>query len=284
MRYTPSHIARALWYRIADKPEIMKLRAKFGILPPTEIRPSNQAATISDLFIWRSDDTWETQFSLFNQVTHMFPEKSASDTVSIFIFNNKGDQITRSEVTLSPHERQLIYISDLLPEACVDTLGTIAFFHDSTECRDELIAQRTHLTERGYIAYKRKHEVIWNYSHGNLQALSKSPNTHKLGFVAGRLTKSSTYKAQLRFDDCKQFELAYTNPSPTSQKLSINFLDRNDDTIKQESFLVQSRGVIVIAQDNQDHSIVTVQNKGKLNMWRPTIFKYQENTFDVFHG
>ena len=51
---------------IYDRPFCDHLRALLGVRPPIFLRPLRTMETVSDLFPWRVDDTWETQFELTN--------------------------------------------------------------------------------------------------------------------------------------------------------------------------------------------------------------------------
>ncbi|WP_430469382.1 hypothetical protein [Thalassospira lucentensis] len=282
-RYSIPHILNILGVKAFNSPVSLRLRALTGVFPPREIRPRSPLSSISDLFVWRTGDAWDTGFSLFNQLTHLFPERAEVDRVSFIVFDKFGKVIARKNEEVPPYKRRFLSISDVLSGVTHCDFGTVAFFHDVTGIK-ELPAARSHLTERGYIAYRKSSTPVWSYMHGNLQALCKDPGASSYKFVAGSSSALMRYRPQLRFDDCEKFELAYTNPTPRAKRLCVRLFDKDGETVKEIFRKIPSCGAEMIRVDNSDRRIVMIEGEGRIPMWRPAVFKYAQQSFDVFHG
>lgn len=257
-----------------------RLRRFIESKPIAELRPFNTKAAISDLFVWRCDDEWETEFDLFNISSFVYPDECPQEECRIILFDKDGRRIAFHSLMLAPFERRVLKLSDYLgPERGV---GTFAVFHLSS-CVSRYEAFKTHLTERGYIGYRRKGDVIKSFCHGNLQALSQAPEQNGFSYVAAT-TAPMRYHPQLILSDSHMIELIYTNPSARSKPLSVNLFDKDSNKVGERHVIVPARSVRIIKIDNVDKTIHTFDNFGGIVMWRPVIKKYYDTHFDVMHG
>lgn len=248
--------------------------------PVAELRPFNARAAISDLFVWRCNDEWETEFDLFNISSFVYPEQAPQEECRIIVFNGDGRQMSDHALTLAPFECRNIKMSDYLGGQT--GVGTFAVFHHSP-CATQYESFKTHLTERGYIGYRRKGDAIKTYCHGNLQALSQAPLEKGFSYVAAT-TASMRYHPQLILSDSQRIELIYTNPSTRGQALRVNLFDATGQKIGEKNAVVPARAVRIIEINNDDGAIHTFDNHGGIVMWRPVIKKYYKTHFDVMHG
>lgn len=257
-----------------------RLRRFFDPNPAAELRPFNKRASISDLFVWRCDEKWETEFDLFNIASFAFPEEMPQEKCNIILFNKEGRRIGDHSLILTPFERRVLRLSDYLGSH--RGFGTFAVFHHST-CDEYYEEFKTHLTERGYLGYRRKGDALKSFCHGNLQALSQGPNQKGFSYVAATAA-SMRYHPQLILSDSHTIELIYTNPSARSRGLTINLFDKDGHKIDERHDIVPARAVRIIRIDNADRRIHTFDNAGGIVMWRPVIKKYYDTHFDVMHG
>lgn len=257
-----------------------RLRKVVERAPIAELRPFNTKSAISDLFVWRCDQEWETEFDLFNITSFVYPTELPKETCKVIIFNDEGGCIATHEFVLEPFEKRSLKLSELIGDA--KGLGTFAIFHHSTAV-ERYESFKSHLTERGYIAYSRRGDVIRSFCHGNLQALSQAPNQKGFSYVAATAAPMR-YHPQLILSDSRKIELIYTNPSPRSRDLLVNFFDKESRKIEERKIKVPARSVKLITVNNPDGKIHTFDNVGSIVMWRPVIKKYYETHFDVMHG
>jgi len=255
-----------------------RFRQKFKGEQLSELKPYDSSSVVSDLFVWRSDESWDTRFQLFNISSFLFSEERFYEECELVFFDNNGIKIKREMLSLAPFELKTFQISSFLGEA---GLGTFAIFHH-TAASAKLKDKKCHLTERGYVGYHRRGENLVSFCHGNLQALSKTRNS-SISSVVGTV-KSTTYKPQLILSDCTDIELIYTNPTFRKQPIYLNFFDRESRLIKKHEMKINPLGVQSFILQNTERLIHTFENIGKIVLWRPIIFKYYNSHFDVMHG
>lgn len=257
-----------------------RLRRFIEKAPVAELRPFNKRAAISDLFVWRCDDEWETEFDLFNISSFVYPDQQPQEECRIIFFDKDGRCIGKHVLTLAPFERRVLKLSDYV--GTDKEFGTFAVFHHSS-CVSRYEDAKTHLTERGYIGYHRKGDVLKSFCHGNLQALSQGPAQEGFSYVAAT-TAPMRYHPQLILSDSAMIELIYTNPSSRSKALSVNLFDKDSQKVGERHVALPARSVRIIEIDNLDKAIHTFDNVGGIVMWRPVIKKYYDTHFDVMHG
>jgi hypothetical protein len=254
------------------------LRMKFNSEQLSEIKPLQSLASISDLFIWRVDEEWDTTFQLFNISSFLFPEKNLQEKCDLVFFDSKGSQINHLVIELQSFEMRSLDISTLITARGI---GSFAVFHYS-DIINEIEGKGSHLTERGYIAYHRKNDELKSFCHGNLQALAKTKNG-KYRSIVGE-SKNCSYYPQLILSDCLEFDLVYTNPTHKAQHISITFYDKENQEVTSVKELIPPLGVKSFTIENNSQHIHTLKNLGNIVMWRPILFKYNTTHFDVLHG
>jgi hypothetical protein len=264
-----------------DKPFCDHLRAWLGIQPPFFLRPLRMEESISDLFLWRVDDTWETQYELMNLPSLLVPGKTAVDNVTMIIYDAYGNDISRNIIKLNPFESKKILIRSLLKG--VTGQGTFGCFH-STDSMGEVQKAGCYLVDRQYVSYSWKDDIFFNYVHGNIYGLSKLATENKARSLVPMQRKTQIYKPQLRFDDCDSFELIYSNPAEETLELLVRLFDENWNEIERRDSFIPSRGLEVLKFENSSRKLVLVENQSQIGLCRPIIFKHYESFFDVFHG
>lgn len=265
---------------VHESPFGYRLRKLINHAPVAELRPFNAKAAVSDLFVWRCDSEWDTDFELFNISSFIFPRDKAIEECDIIFFTENGKKISSARISLKPFERKTLHIREYLSGN--EGVGTFAVFHHPNNI-EKYVEQSSHLTERGYIGYRRRGETVKSFCHGNLQSLAQGESGKGFSYVAAT-GKPLRYYPQLIISDCDRAELIYTNPSPRSKALKINLYGRQQEEIDQINAIVPSCGVRVISIDNRDRKIHTFDNIGEIVMWRPIIKKFYQTHFDALHG
>jgi hypothetical protein len=266
---------------VYDRPACDHLRAWIGVRPPIFLRPLRTIETISDLFPWRVDDTWETQYELMNLPSLLVPDKTAVDSVTMIIYDSRGNEISRNIIKLNPFESKKILIRSLLKG--VTGQGTFGCFH-SADSMGEIQKAGCHLVDRQYVAYSWKDDTFFNYAHGNIYGLSKSATDNKVRSLVPMQRKTQIYRPQLRFDDCDNFELIYPNPAEEPLELLVRLCDAKWNEIERRGILIPPRGLEVLKFDNNSRELVLVENQSQIGLCRPVIFKFYKSFFDVFHS
>lgn len=245
-----------------------------------EIKPFSKSAVISDLFVWRQSKQWQTTFQIFNISSFIFPDDRLIEKCQIHIYDAEGIFIKKLEIVLNPLELFSLDFSTI--DNLKGEVGTFSVFHFSDGLH-EISKHASRLTERGYIAYNKAGNSFKNYCHGNLQAVSKTYKGN-VKSVVGLAQEDIKYSPQMIFSDSSRFELIYTNPSDKVQEVTVFMYDKHQNIIEKLSKSIYPFGVEVFDVENPDHQIHTVQNSGRIIMWRPIVKKYYQTHFDVLHG
>jgi hypothetical protein len=274
------HLSKYYYEHIHGSALGFRLRRFIESTPIAELKPFNAMAAISDLFVWRYDDEWDTEFEIFNITSFVYPAEKPEERCEIIFFDANGHEFNRLSLTLNTLERRTLKISDYLQNR--RGIGTFSVFHHSN-FSSRFAEQGSHLTERGYVAYRRKGDKLKSFCHGNLQSLAQAPGKKSYSYVAAT-TAPMRYHPQLILSDCRKIELIYTNPSAKPRPLEISLFDYNGKKTDNRNVIIPSRGVSIINIDNLDGKIHTFDNKGGIVMWRPVIVKYYKTHYDVMHG
>lgn len=280
MSMIKKHLSKYYYEHIHGSALGFRLRRFIESAPIAELKPFNARAAISDLFVWRCDDTWETDFEIFNITSFVYPREMPEETCKIIFFDADGREFNRVEFTLAALERRTLKISEYLDGRT--GFGTFSVFHHS-DLSGRFSEHDSHLTERGYIGYRRKGDRLKSFCHGNLQSLSQAPGQKNYSYVAAT-TPPMRYYPQLILSDCQKAELIYTNPSAKARALQIGLFDRDSQKIDERNIIIPPRGARIITIDNSDGKIHTFDNRGGIVMWRPVIVKYYETHYDAMHG
>jgi len=267
-----------LFQKIWNSRGALYFRHVSGIRPPDYIPDFREV--VSDLFVWRCDDTWETYFDLTHLAGILNPGVRHEYTALIVLFSADGTELTRTPITVSFSESRLIRLNNL-PGAPTGH-GTFSVLHMAP--LDAVFSpERTCLVERGYVSYRRKSDEspLRSYVHGNLYGIAGNPLTGSLRTITQPAREVHEYQPQVRLDDCHHCEIALANYSP--QLLSVEAIAMRDGAPEKRLHLsLPSRGSVVI--DSRDFPLERIAVRARLPMPRPLLFKHYTSHFDVFHG
>ena len=240
--------------------------------------PSYPQATIRDLFLWRKDSDWSSFFELLDIKYLINPNVDINrESVSKFIFfNNFGEQIFEKNIAYSKEGRKTINISNILPES-INGYGTFSCFHIISN--SYLSETNSFYAERGYCGYSRNDNQCKSYVHGNLDAVAY--NNSKIEMLGNYNKRTYFYNLQYEFLAGINYEIIITNPTRNKQKITLNFTNLND---LDEIFTLNARGSLVKRIFFKENIKVRLIVKSNLYMARPIIFRYHDNSLDVFHG
>jgi hypothetical protein len=259
-----------------------RLRTFAGYHPPLTLRPDKRGASISDLFAWRCDGEWQTCFELMHISSLIAGETTQDERIDIALFDNHGRMIRRTELSVAPLERRRIEIGGLLGD--VRGAGTFACLHFGNPAQ-AIGGLGSHITERGYVGFRTRSKALWSYSHGNLNAVAADRPEGPLRFIHGHRRTRGVYRPQLSFEDCRSFELLFTNPTPRVQPLTVRVLGRAGTSVLETRTADLAPGALrIFGFENGAGRYGLVECSGRPIMWRPLIFKHYESHFDVLHG
>ncbi len=97
---------------------------------PLTNKPTDRNSSVSDLFVWRSSEEWQTFFELID-IGSLFEENQSPRYVTLVIFNDNGILINEKKIILSPNKRQILDVSAAIGRSHGE-VGTFAVFHSAT--------------------------------------------------------------------------------------------------------------------------------------------------------
>lgn len=266
-----------LWFL----PENIKcyLRAKMNLVRV----PNETNSAVSDLFPFRIDDGWETNFELLNIPFLIDPlnQSDISYNVRFVFFDEKGNFFHQWTTEQKGCFRRTISINVLLKGHFFSGNGTFACFHENY--LQNLIDQKAFVAERGYLSYLNiSISKVKGYVHGNLDAIAMSKN-NKLICLGKNHFKEREFRLQHELSGPASYQLGFVNSSFKTESLMIEMMANDGKNVKIEK-TIPSKGIVWINHDLNLNERLRVIVHSKLNLPRPIVFRVMENSFDVFHG
>lgn len=261
---------------------IERLRKAFwNFRQPLTLRPRTAGVPISDLFVWRKSDDWQTFFELTDIASLFTGDWKISDRhVTLIFFDEEGAQVFEKRLELAPAKRMTLDISSLAPQSAGSS-GTFCVFH--SDVPPAVTELGSYLAERGYASYLYKKAPLRTYVHGNLDAIAQLQDM-SLQLLGGSSFVRREYRLQYELSGPALYEAAIVNPSKTKQRISCQLLSVDGRVMGSQEVWIKPRGchVFPIRLENQQTGRVVINSR--LVMARPLIFRSQSQTMDVFHG
>lgn len=238
--------------------------------------PNHLNTSISDLFIWRKDNDWDTFFELLDiqhLVNPIFPYLPTKKVKFIF-FNNLGNLIFETFYNYEQNGRNTINISNILPENILG-YGTFSCFHLDVKPTET----DSYITERGYSGFIRKTHIHKSYLHGNIDAIALDENNN-YEMLANYNKRTYIYKLQYELKKGYNYDVFLTNSTNRKQNIKVNF---NFNEYNQK-FSLNVREVFLKQISFNQENTLKMEIESNIYMARPIIFRYHDNSLDVFHG
>ena len=255
------------------------LKNQFGLV----VMPYDKKSVISDLFPFKIKDTWDTHFELLNLPSLLNPENQLiSYWVRFIFFDENGKIIHEHKLKNVGCNRNTVSIKELVDKYSSSGYGTFACFHEYFDNEDQTFGG--FISERGYTGYQNKTlSNMKGYVHGNLDAVALSFE-NKLSCLGGySRIKKYDYRLQHELAGASIYELGFVNSSDIDQRLIVFFTNQNLDSEKVV-LEIPSRGIRWYKRKLKENEKGRINIVSRLNLARPVIFRYQEKSFDIFHG
>lgn len=246
-------------------------------------KPKSESSVISDLFIWRSNNSWKTYFELldiYGLISCDLPGSPERESTIIF-FNKDGKYLFEKILRGNDFARNTISINDLLEESRIPTdllgtYGTFAVFHSI----DNLIEANSLLTDRGYCGYEFSKSKFRGYVHGNFDAVTRYDQNFEFLMGYGKFVRP--YNLQHILTGPSEYDIALVNPTNTAQKLKVIISKGEEKNVAKLHLPSGGVAITKISLASDQHARVNIVSK--MFMARPSVFRYTLNTIDVFHG
>ena len=221
--------------------------------------------TISDAFIWRTDNGYKTKFK-YSDILNLF-YKIDNSWVEFHFYSKKNELIKIKRIENLNLSNEIEINSEYLDG--LEDFGVFYIFH-FTKNKDNF-NNKDIISNRCYVGYAQKNN-LYSFVHGN--SYVKFTNINHGEYILGNIQKSSlfkkyTYIIQKYFDEFDKNELIFTNPSSKIVKF----------TIQNKNFKIDPYCTILIELNS---SIISI--KSNCTFFRPTIFSYKNGYMDVHHS
>lgn len=264
--------------RLANTPSALRLRHALGIRVPDYVPDLREA--VSDCFVWRRDEVWETFFDVTHIAGILNPAVRSDYLVLVVGYGADGSEIGRREFDVRCDRVRLMSIADVIGSH--RGYGTFAVFH-LAPLEAVFGGDATCLAERGYVSYRRKTDdsPLRSYVHGNLYGMGARPDTAKWRSIVLPLRRARTYQPQVRLDDCVLSELALANYHPSGVDVEILPWRQGAWGAPLRRSIPRNGSIVVASTDLQAERVAI---RAAMPMPRPLLFKHYASHFDVFHG
>ena len=264
---------------------LQKLRSIGAKVQPLTVCSSEGNSPVSDLFIWKKSNDWETYFRLVNQERIVSgPGVSSKVTHASFIyFSNDGIEIKRITHAIPEKHSALISITKDIADH-PGTFGTFCVIHNLSP--KSLTDVDSQLAERGYVGYSFRGSKLLSYAHGNLDAVAMRKDG-TIEMLGGASILRREYRLQYSINPKEKNLLAFVNPYRKDIKLDISLWSNCRNRKPDQAFRIclpsggSSEILLNLSSMDCEYS---VRIKSKLCMARPVVFTYNKTSFNVFHG
>ena len=221
--------------------------------------------TVSDAFLWRTDDGYKTKFK-YSDILNLF-YKIKNSWVEFHFYSKNNELIKIEKVNDLSLSNELEISSKYLNN--LEDYGTFYIFHFSENTKN--LNNKDIISNRCYLGYSQNNN-LYSFVHGN--TLGKFTSIFSKENILTDMVKTSlfqnhTYTIQKYFDGFDKNELFFTNPTSKTIKFSIE--SKNYELKPNCSLLVEIKNSIISINSN-------------CLFLRPTIFSYKNKYLDVHHS
>lgn len=238
------------------------IRNIFNFRPSIDTIDSNKVEiSISDAFIWRTDNQICTIFK-FKDILKTFFDDNAAQVELIFF--DKNNNLLKKKIIDNISKINNLLIDKNFMDG-IEDYGIFYIFHNTDSKNKSIIRNSC------YTGYKFR-DSIPSYVHGNTITAAKDMRKNNFSYGIGGLTffKRNIYQLQNSFLN-KKIELMLINPTKFKIKVFVN----------EYEFYLKSCCLKKIKIS--DINIIKIVSKCYL--LRPIIFQFVDNKFlDVYHG
>lgn len=239
---------------------LKKIRNFFDFYPsPFLINFKNKNISISDGFVWRTDEGYSTVFNYSDLLFQFFNDNSSK--IELLFFDRNGKFLKHIEKNELSNTHKINISSKFMNN--ISDYGSFYIFHNTNKNFNSIIRNSCYT---GYSKYKN----IPSYVHGNICSASKDLKTNKINFnlMGKSFFKKKKYIVQNYFNFNKT-EIMLINP--TDKKINIK--------VNKKDLTIDKKATKLIEIDS-----VKIEIESNLYLIRPIVFNYKGEYLDVMHG
>lgn len=223
-----------------------------------------KCSSVSDAFLWRTDSGYSTIFKYTDILKLFF--KIEGSYVEIIFYSKDNQLIKRLTINKMNYSNELLINSEFLNG--IKDYGTFYIYHFT----NQKIDKENILSNRCYLGFSKENN-IYSYVHGNALVRFKDINNGTIedtNIINTSIYKNQNYKIQKYFGGFDKHELFFANPT---SKI-INF------SIDKENYKLKGGSLIMIEILYKE----LIEIKSNCLFFRPIVFSYKQNFFDVHHS
>ena len=234
---------------------------------PVQLKVSkkNYAISISDAFLWRTDNGYKTKFK-YSDILNLF-YKIKNSWVEFHFYSKNNELIKIERVDNLKLSNEIVISSKYLNN--LEDYGIFYIYHYSNMTSN--LSKKDIISNRCYLGYS-QNDNLYSFVHGNTLGRFTSIFSKKevsTDIVKTSLFQNHTYTIQKCFKEFDKNQLFFTNPTSKNIKFSI----------KNDKYILKPNCSLLI---EINHSIISI--KSNCLFFRPTIFSYKGEYFDVHHS
>lgn len=258
------NLMKLLIKKIANSEFCRSIRQCIKWRPATLIFPEfKESVSISDAFLWRTDNNFVTKFKFTDLLNFFFNDKNS--IIEIFFYNNRNELILTKTLKNPKIVNEIIINKKMLNG--IEGYGSFYIFHKSksNDIVNEVIRNSC------YSGYSLDGNLA-SYVHGNTPTIAKSIKNKKIyfNFSKSLLFGKSVYKIQNSFKDFDKTELCFINPMKKKLIMDINNI----------RIVLKENCTLIYKITNEGECSI----KSNCSFIRPIIFNYKNEYIDVYHG
>lgn len=247
----------------------------FFFIDPVFFKKIKLGVACTDLFPWRVSKSWQTKLDLMNISSFVFPEEEIHEKVELYFLDASGKFLKKIKRSLKPFEIEPLLINDIILEN--DSFGTFYVLHEPL-LKDPFRFYQTCISERGYIAYRNLSigRRVWKFVHGNSNALQGHDSIRRI------FPRNFVFQPQVYFSDSTYAECFYVNPTDIILPLKITCYNSEGAIVKTHKVRLAPYSSYIFETDGSQ--VCRITNHSPIFLHRPIIFKYYDDSLDIFHG
>jgi hypothetical protein len=229
--------------------------------------PKNKIISISDAFVWRTDQNFKTKFK-FADIYYLFFGIEDS-WVEILFFSKEKNFLKKIKIGKLEVSNELVIDSNFLNN--INDFGTFYIYHYTNKLSK--LNDGDAIQNRCYVGYS-KEDNIYSYMHGNtfssyadITLKTRNYNSNLINFS---FFTNNFYSIQKNFNDYDSNELFFSNP--TTKKMILK--------IDGEKHVIMPGFLKKINSSKKD----VISFKSNSLFLRPVVFSYKNNYYDVHHS
>jgi len=252
--------------KIFNSRAIIFLRNLVGFRPVKFFITKQKNISISDTFIWRNENGFTT-IVRFSDILKKFYGASNS-SIEIIFFDHNRNKLKELFLDKTELSNELVIDQNFL-EGYIGS-GIFYIYHSFKNKLD--FKEKIAVSNRCYVGYSINGQLP-SFVHGNYLAGFQDLNSKKYYYnIIQKSFFKKKYQIQCDFSEFDKIELVFTNPLSHKIKFWVN----------KTRFNLEGGSLKIISLRKYNKPLISIFSN--LMFFRPIIFTYKDESYDVYHS